>query len=64
VEVGSGRSDTQHLALSTQMLKVIYIISCVVSLGNGAWMLLFPLSWYTNLSGSGLEPRSKLSAEC
>jgi hypothetical protein len=20
----------------------------VVSLGNGAWMLLFPLSWYTN----------------
>jgi ABC-type branched-subunit amino acid transport system permease subunit len=31
------------------MLKFIYLIFCVLSLFNGAWMLLFPLSWYTDL---------------
>lgn len=31
------------------MLKVIYFIFCVSSIINGAWMLLFPLSWYTDL---------------
>ena len=31
------------------MLKSIYFIFCVLSIINGAWMLLFPLSWYTDL---------------
>jgi hypothetical protein len=31
------------------MLKLFYVIACVFSLVNGAWMLLFPLSWYTDL---------------
>ena len=31
------------------MLKFFYLIACVFSLVNGAWMLLFPLSWYTGL---------------
>lgn len=31
------------------MLKLIYLIFGLLSLFNGAWMLLFPLSWYTDL---------------
>ena len=31
------------------MLKLIYLIFCLLSLFNGAWMLFFPLSWYTDL---------------
>ena len=31
------------------MLRLIYLIFCVLSLFNGAWMLFFPLSWYTDL---------------
>lgn len=31
------------------MLKTIYLVFCLVSLFNGAWMLFFPLSWYTDL---------------
>ena len=31
------------------MLKLFYLFGCVMSLFNGAWMLLFPLSWYTDL---------------
>lgn len=31
------------------MLKVIYFIFCLLSIFNGGWMLLFPLSWYTDL---------------
>jgi len=31
------------------MLKLIYLIFGLLSLVNGAWMLLFPLSWYTDL---------------
>jgi hypothetical protein len=31
------------------MLKLIYWIFCVLSIVNGAWMLLFPLLWYTDL---------------
>lgn len=30
------------------MLKLFYVIACVFSLVNGAWMLLFPFSWYTD----------------
>ncbi|MEO8434926.1 MAG: hypothetical protein ABI596_08530, partial [Pyrinomonadaceae bacterium] len=30
------------------MLRLFYLISCVLSLVNGAWMLLFPQSWYTD----------------
>src|SRR2546426_6859603 len=29
------------------MLKLFYIIASITSLVNGAWMLLFPQSWYT-----------------
>ena len=28
------------------MLRLFYIIASIASLINGAWMLLFPLSWY------------------
>ncbi len=31
------------------MLKVIYLVFSFLNLFNGAWMLLFPQSWYTNL---------------
>lgn len=31
------------------MLKIIYLFFCLLSFFNGAWMLLFPLSWYTDL---------------
>lgn len=31
------------------MLKPFYWIGCLLSLVNGVWMLLFPLSWYTDL---------------
>ena len=31
------------------MLKLIYSIFSLLSLFNGVWMLLFPLSWYTDL---------------
>jgi hypothetical protein len=31
------------------MLKIIYLFFCLLSIFNGAWMLLFPLSWYTEL---------------
>jgi len=31
------------------MLRLIYLIFGILSLFNGAWMLLFPLSWYTDL---------------
>jgi hypothetical protein len=31
------------------MLKIIYLFFCLLSIFNGAWMLLFPLSWYTDL---------------
>jgi hypothetical protein len=31
------------------MLKVIYLVFSLLNLFNGAWMLLFPQSWYTNL---------------
>jgi hypothetical protein len=31
------------------MLKLIYLIFGLLSFFNGAWMLLFPLSWYTDL---------------
>ena len=30
------------------MLKLIYASAGVLSLINGAWMLFFPLSWYTD----------------
>jgi hypothetical protein len=30
------------------MLKVIYLIACILNLINGAWMLLFPESWYVD----------------
>jgi hypothetical protein len=30
------------------MLKLFYLLACLFSLVNGAWMLLFPLSWYTS----------------
>lgn len=30
------------------MLKLFYAIASILSLTNGAWMLLFPLSWYTD----------------
>jgi hypothetical protein len=29
------------------ILRLIYILASIASLVNGAWMLLFPLSWYT-----------------
>ena len=31
------------------MLKIIYLFFCLLSIFNGAWMLLLPLSWYTDL---------------
>jgi hypothetical protein len=31
------------------MLKVVYLLFSLLSLLNGAWMLLFPQSWYTDL---------------
>lgn len=31
------------------MLKVIYLVFSVLNLFNGAWMLIFPRSWYTDL---------------
>jgi hypothetical protein len=31
------------------MLKLFYLISSILSFINGAWMLLFPRSWYTDL---------------
>jgi hypothetical protein len=31
------------------MLKVIYLLFSLLNLFNGAWMLLFPQSWYTDL---------------
>jgi|SRR5687767_1204190 len=31
------------------MLKIIYLFFCLLSIFNAAWMLLFPLSWYTDL---------------
>lgn len=30
------------------MLKLFYIIACLVGLVNGLWMLFFPLSWYAD----------------
>ena len=30
------------------MLKLFYVAACILSLLNGAWMLFFPLSWYTD----------------
>jgi hypothetical protein len=31
------------------MLRIIYFLFCLMSAINGAWMLFFPLSWYTDL---------------
>jgi hypothetical protein len=31
------------------MLKVIYLVFSLLNVFNGAWMLLFPQSWYTDL---------------
>jgi len=31
------------------MLKVVYLSFSLLNLVNGAWMLLFPQSWYTDL---------------
>jgi len=31
-----------------KLLKIFYGVSCISSLVNGTWMLLFPLSWYTD----------------
>lgn len=31
-----------------RILKLFYGIGSVISLVNGAWMLLFPFSWYTD----------------
>ena len=31
------------------MLKVIYLVLSFLNLFSGAWMLLFPQSWYTDL---------------
>ena len=31
------------------MLKVIYLLFSLLNVFNGAWMLLFPQSWYTDL---------------
>ena len=31
------------------MLKIVYLLFSVLNLLNGAWMLLFPQSWYTDL---------------
>ena len=31
------------------MLKIIYLFFCLLNIFNGAWMLLLPLSWYTDL---------------
>ena len=31
------------------MLKFIYLLFSLLNLFNGAWMLLFPNSWYTHL---------------
>lgn len=30
------------------MLKLFYLVACLLSLVNGIWMLFFPLSWYTD----------------
>jgi hypothetical protein len=30
------------------MLKGFYVVSCLLSLFTGIWMLFFPLSWYSN----------------
>ena len=30
------------------MLKLFYMVACLLSLVNGLWMLCFPLSWYTD----------------
>ncbi len=30
------------------MLRLFYLLSAVLSFLNGAWMLLFPRSWYTD----------------
>jgi len=30
------------------MLRLFYVIACVFSFVNGAWMLLFPRLWYTD----------------
>jgi hypothetical protein len=30
-------------------LKLIYLFACILSLANAAWMIFFPLSWYTDL---------------
>lgn len=30
------------------MLKLFYLVACTLSLANGAWMLFFPYSWYTD----------------
>lgn len=30
------------------MLKLFYILACLLNLVNGIWMLFFPLSWYTD----------------
>lgn len=35
--------------MNIRLLKVIYLVFSLVNLLNGAWMLLFPQSWYTDL---------------
>src|SRR2546423_599179 len=30
------------------MLRLFYILASIISLINGAWMLFFPFSWYTD----------------
>ena len=35
-------------AQRTTMPRLFYLIASVTSLANGAWMLLFPRSWYTD----------------
>ncbi|MDQ3803946.1 MAG: hypothetical protein M3416_08980 [Acidobacteriota bacterium] len=30
------------------MLKLIYLVACLCTLLNGAWMIVSPLSWYTD----------------
>jgi hypothetical protein len=31
------------------ILKLFYAVACIFNLANGAWMLFFPFSWYTDL---------------
>jgi uncharacterized protein YbjT (DUF2867 family) len=39
---------TEKLETAMRILKLFYGIASVISLVNGAWMLIFPFSWYTD----------------